>query len=130
MRRWPMKAPICWHWPTAGYAHPAHAAGADLQPVVCVSRAGPWPCGAGEQHPRQHQWNHSDNVVGIGYTNGKVRAAFRYDGSTSLITVPPSPSLAVSNLTIDAWVFSTDDSTPRPLLSMVVATTFFNCSMD
>jgi subtilisin-like proprotein convertase family protein len=54
-------------------------------------------------------------VQGINYTAGEVRQAFQYDGSTSLITVPPSTSLAVSNLTIDAWVYPTDGNL-RPIV--------------
>ncbi|MGB8368199.1 MAG: LamG-like jellyroll fold domain-containing protein [Verrucomicrobiia bacterium] len=55
-------------------------------------------------------------VNNITYVSGEVGQAFHYDGSTSLITMPASTSLAVSNLTIDAWVYSTDSLTPRPVV--------------
>ena len=69
--------------------------------------------------------NNPTAVSNITYTAGEVGKAFQYDGSTSLITVPASTSLAVSNLTIDAWVYPTTTSTrPAPLLSMVEADNF------
>jgi subtilisin-like proprotein convertase family protein len=54
--------------------------------------------------------------AGIAYTNGQVGRAFQFNGSTSLITEPPSAGLAVSNLTIDAWVYPTNLNTPCPVV--------------
>ena len=54
--------------------------------------------------------NNPTAVQNITFTNGEVRQAFHYDGSTSLITVPASTSLAVSNMTLEAWVFPTDSN--------------------
>jgi subtilisin-like proprotein convertase family protein len=55
-------------------------------------------------------------VQSITYHAGEVGQAFHYDGSTSLITVPASTSLAVSNLTIESWIFPTDSGTPLPII--------------
>jgi subtilisin-like proprotein convertase family protein len=60
--------------------------------------------------------NNPANVQGISYTNGEVGQAFIYNGSTSLITMPPSTSLAVSNLTIEGWVYSTDSTHIGPII--------------
>jgi subtilisin-like proprotein convertase family protein len=57
------------------------------------------------------------NVVNgtVTYTNGEVGKAFQYDGASSSITVPASTSLAISNLTLEAWIFPTDLNTQRPI---------------
>lgn len=60
--------------------------------------------------------NNPSDVTGVGYRDGQVGQAFQYDGSTSLISVPRSPSLTVSNLTVEAWIFPADDSRPRPII--------------
>jgi subtilisin-like proprotein convertase family protein len=60
--------------------------------------------------------NNNGRPQNITYVNGEVGKAFHYDGSTSLITVPASTSLAVSNMTIECWIFPTDDGTPRPVV--------------
>jgi hypothetical protein len=60
--------------------------------------------------------NNGSPVSGITYANGKVGQAFVFDGTTSLITVPASPSLAVSNLTFEGWIFPTDLNQPRPVI--------------
>ncbi len=52
--------------------------------------------------------NHPTNVVAIGYRTGMVGLAFGFDGSNSLITIPPSTNLAVQSLTFDAWIFPTN----------------------
>ena len=59
--------------------------------------------------------NNPTAVQGITFTNGEVGQAFHYAGSTSLFVVPASPSLVVSNLTLESWVFPTDNGTPRPI---------------
>jgi subtilisin-like proprotein convertase family protein len=46
----------------------------------------------------------ANNIV---YTNGEVAKAFQYNGSTSFITASASPTLAVSNLTFEGWIFPT-----------------------
>lgn len=58
--------------------------------------------------------NTVDSVSGIGgiannvtYVSGEVGKAFQLDGSTSFVTAPASPSLAVSNLTFEGWIFPT-----------------------
>jgi hypothetical protein len=60
--------------------------------------------------------NNPSVISGIGYNDGEVGRAFQFDGRTSLITVPRSPSLTMSNLTVEAWIFPTDDTAPRPIL--------------
>jgi len=52
----------------------------------------------------------------IAFAEGKVGRAFVFNGKTSLITVPASESLAVSNLTLSAWIFPTDLNSLRPII--------------
>ncbi len=59
--------------------------------------------------------NNPSAIQGISYVAGEVGQAFHYDGSTSLITMPASTSLTVSNLTIDSWIYPTD-GTLRPVV--------------
>jgi subtilisin-like proprotein convertase family protein len=51
--------------------------------------------------------NNPTNVQGITYATGKVGQAFSFDGSTSLVTMPPSTNLAVTSVTIDSWIYPT-----------------------
>ena len=51
----------------------------------------------------------------VTYTNGEVATAFQYNGSNSSITMPANTSLAVSNLTLETWIFPTDLDTLRPI---------------
>lgn len=60
--------------------------------------------------------NNPSVISGIGYNDGEVGRAFQFDGSTSLITVPRSPCLTISNLTVEAWIFPTDNTAPRPII--------------
>ncbi|MEI6077722.1 MAG: LamG-like jellyroll fold domain-containing protein, partial [Verrucomicrobiota bacterium] len=60
--------------------------------------------------------NDASNVQNITFGAGEVGQAFQFDGSTSLITVPASPSLAVSNVTVEAWIYPTDLNTLRPII--------------
>ena len=55
-------------------------------------------------------------VTGITYTNGEVGRAFNYNGSTSRIIVTNSASLAVSNLTLEAWILATNLTAARPVI--------------
>jgi hypothetical protein len=66
--------------------------------------------------------NNATQTNGITFVQGLSGLAFNFDGSTSLITVPASSSLNVSNLTIEAWIFPTDPSTPRPIFEYADAT--------
>ena len=59
--------------------------------------------------------NNTTAVQNILFPAGEVGRAFQFDGSTSLITIPASTSLAVSNLTLEAWIFPTDLNTIRPI---------------
>jgi len=59
--------------------------------------------------------NNATASPGITYPAGQVGRGFNFDGSTSLITVPASPSLAVSSVTLEAWIFPTDGGTIRPI---------------
>jgi DNA-directed RNA polymerase subunit RPC12/RpoP len=52
----------------------------------------------------------------ITFADGKGGKVFVFNGKTSLITVPASESLAVSNLTLAAWIFPTDLSSLRPII--------------
>lgn len=60
--------------------------------------------------------NNPSVISGIDYNDGEVGQAFQFDGRTSLITVPRSPNLTVSNLTVEAWIFPTDNASPRPII--------------
>jgi len=60
--------------------------------------------------------NNPSVISGIGYNDGEVGQAFQFNGRTSLITVPRSPNLTVSNLTVEAWIFPTDNASPRPIV--------------
>lgn len=60
--------------------------------------------------------NNPSLISGVEYGGGEVGKAFEFDGSTSLVTIPRSPSLTISNLTVEVWIFPTDDTAPRPIL--------------
>src|SRR5438128_9887593 len=71
----------------------------------------------------QGENNTYDNVgannatpTAITYGNGEVGKAFVYDGSTSRMTVPASSALAVTNFTIEAWVFPADQNRSMPVV--------------
>jgi len=55
-------------------------------------------------------------LTDITFAEGKVGRAFVFNGKASLITVPASESLAVSNLTLAAWIFPTDLHLARPII--------------
>ena len=55
-------------------------------------------------------------LTDIAFAEGKVGRAFVFNGETSQITVPASKSLAVSNLTLAAWIFPTDLNSLRPII--------------
>jgi hypothetical protein len=55
-------------------------------------------------------------LTDITFEEGKVGKAFVFNGKTSRITVPASKSLAVSNLTLAAWIFPTDLNSLRPII--------------
>jgi len=74
-----------------------------------------WWAGEGDANDRTGA-NNPSAISGIGYTDGEVGRAFQYDGSSSLITVPRSSSLTISNFTIEAWIFPTDNAAPRPIV--------------
>ncbi len=62
---------------------------------------------------------HTNNVS---FAPGLKGLAFNFDGTTTAITVPPSPSLSLSNLTIETWIFPTDSDTPRPIFEYANST--------
>jgi subtilisin-like proprotein convertase family protein len=54
---------------------------------------------------------------GVVYTNGEVGMAFDYPtAKNGQITAPASPSLAVSNITLEAWIYPTLLSAARPVI--------------
>jgi hypothetical protein len=55
-------------------------------------------------------------LTDVSFADGKVGKAFVFNGDISLITAPPSTSLAVSNLTFEGWIFPTDLNQPRPII--------------
>jgi hypothetical protein len=58
----------------------------------------------------------------VSFAPGLKGLAFNFDGATTAITVPPSPSLGLSNLTIETWIFPTDSGTPRPIFEYANST--------
>jgi subtilisin-like proprotein convertase family protein len=50
----------------------------------------------------------------VAYTNGEVGTAFKFDGYSSMI-VPASSSLAVSNFTLESWIFPVDFTAQQPI---------------
>ena len=65
-------------------------------------------------------WTNNGSPVGaLSYTNGEVGQAFVFDGSTSYIPVPASPSLDVgtgSGFTIECWVQPSSAGILAPLV--------------
>ena len=65
-------------------------------------------------------WTNNGSPVGaLSYTNGEVGQAFVFDGSTSYILVPASPSLDVgtgSGFTIECWVQPSSAGILAPLV--------------
>src|SRR5689334_12912261 len=48
----------------------------------------------------------------VRFVPGEVGLGFEFDGATSAVTVPASSNLTVKNLTVEAWIFPYDISTP------------------
>jgi len=71
-----------------------------------------WP---GEGNANDIMGTNNGTVSGVGFVTGEVGQAFSFDGSTSLITALASPGLAVSNMTLEAWVYP-KDTTARPVI--------------
>ncbi len=59
--------------------------------------------------------NNATTATSILYPAGEVGRAFLFNGTSSLITIPASTSLAVSNVTMEAWIFPTDLSSMQPI---------------
>jgi hypothetical protein len=78
-------------------------------PAVLV---GMW---SGEEGGNDSVGGNKATLTDITFAEGKAGRAFVFNGETSLITVPASKSLTVSNLTLAAWIFPAD-SQPRPII--------------
>jgi subtilisin-like proprotein convertase family protein len=59
--------------------------------------------------------NNATAVSNVTFVAGVVGKAFHFDGSTSLITMPASASLTVTDVTMEAWIYPTDQNTARPI---------------
>ena len=62
--------------------------------------------------------------TGPAYAVGEVGQAFSFDGSGNNVRVPAASTLDVgagSGMTVEAWVYSTDSSTSRPIVEWVPA---------
>ncbi len=79
-------------------------------PAVLV---GMW---SGENGGNDSVGGNKATLTDIAFAEGKVGRAFVFNGETSQITVPASKSLAVSNLTLAAWIFPTDLNSLRPII--------------
>jgi hypothetical protein len=58
----------------------------------------------------------------VRFVPGEVGLGFEFDGATSAVTVPASSNLTVQSLTVEAWVFPYDISTPRPIVEFAAPT--------
>jgi hypothetical protein len=75
-----------------------------------------WWAGEGNANDSSSHGNVGNILTGITFTPGEDGQAFQFDGSTGAVIVPASPSLAVQNFTIEAWINPSDVSIPRPIL--------------
>jgi hypothetical protein len=60
--------------------------------------------------------NHGTLLGGLGFTNGEVGQAFNFVNNSQGVQVNASASLAVSSITIEAWINPTDVSNQRPIV--------------
>ena len=70
--------------------------------------------------------NNGTPVGALGYTNGEVGRAFVFDGSTSYIPLPASPSLNLgtgSGITIECWIKPASANTQGPMVEWDSAST-------
>ena len=70
--------------------------------------------------------NNGTPVGALGYTNGEVGQAFVFDGSTSYIPLPASPSLNLgtgSGITIECWIKPASANTQGPMVEWDSAST-------
>ena len=70
--------------------------------------------------------NNGTPVGALGYTNGEVGRAFVFDGSTSYIPLPASPSLNLgtgSGITIECWIKPASANTLGPIVEWDSAST-------
>jgi hypothetical protein len=102
-------------------------AGAVMSSGAVLTVSSPPPCTAppaglvawwsAEGNANDEVGSNNGNVLGnLAYGPGKVGSAFEFDGTTTAIVAPASPSLTVQSLTIEAWIFPTDLNTPRPIV--------------
>ena len=61
-------------------------------------------------------------LTGITFVPGFVGQAFNFDGTNGAVIVPGSSTLSVQDLTVEAWIFPTDVSSPRPIFEYANAT--------
>lgn len=78
-----------------------------------------WPA---EGNATDNEGANSGIFTNAAYGPGEVGQAFSFDGTGNNIRVPASSSLDVGagqGMTIEAWIYSTDNSTGRPLVEWV-----------
>jgi len=78
-----------------------------------------WP---GEGNATDNEGANNGTFTGAAYGPGEVGQAFNFDGSGNNVRVPASTSLDVgagNGMTIEAWIFSTDSSSGRPVVEWV-----------
>jgi hypothetical protein len=71
----------------------------------------------GEGNANDSTGTNNGTLLGdLGFAAGEVGQAFNFTDNSGGIRVPPSPSLAVTSITIEAWINPTGYSDHRPIL--------------
>ena len=71
---------------------------------------------SGEGNGKDSVSGNNATLTDVSFAAGKVGKAFVFNGTTSQITIPASERLAVSNLTLEGWIFPTDIGQPQPII--------------
>jgi len=69
----------------------------------------------GEGNSLDSASNNAASGFAVTYPAGQIGQCLNYDGLTSSLIAPASPSLAVKSFTFEGWVYPTD-GTPRPII--------------
>jgi hypothetical protein len=75
-----------------------------------------WWRAEGNGSDQTHYANHGTLQGGVSYVTGHVGQSFHFNGTNSNVLIPQSTNLNVRSLTIEAWIWPSDVSTPRPIV--------------